>query len=310
MRIDRVLTVATALIVGLLFAGGPGGLGVQAQDASIEKELTAGPEEVGILLEEPTIFEFTITYSGPAATIEDTVPAEFVVNSVEPSAGSASFAKNGHGVRGSTDIDWTLSDAADGATLVVQIQTAENPGRRGGRGPFYQPSDCGELLLNDGAVARDELGGVIAGPTQSLSVLATDRVEGSQPCEQDLALRKTVDNANPAEGDEIVFTLTVEHLGPTFVENVEVTDMLPSGVTFVSATASQGSYDAANGLWSVGTLDADGIEGPAEATLQIRVTVDDGTSGQTIENLAEITNASKDDPDPSNNQDSASFTVQ
>ncbi len=310
MRIDRVLTVATALIVGLLFAGGPGGLGVQAQDASIEKELTAGPEEVGILLEDPTVFEFTITYSGPAATVEDVVPGEFVVNSAMASAGSASFTKNGQGVRGSTSVEWILSEPVDGATLVVQIQTAENPGRRGGDGPFYQPSDCGELLLNEGAVARDELGGVIAGPTQSLSVLATDRVDGSQPCEQDLALRKTVDDANPSEGDEIVFTLTLEHLGPTFVEDVEVTDELPEGVSFVGASASLGSYDADAGLWEVGTLDADGIEGPAEATLEIRVSVADGTSGETIENLAEITNASKDDPNLANNQDSASFTVQ
>lgn len=307
MPINRILAVTTALIVGLLLAGGPI---AQAQDATIEKEQTAGPEEVGILLSEPTVFEFTITYSGPAATVEDTVPAEYVVNGVEASAGDASFAKNGNGVRGSTSIEWNLPNPADGATLVVEIQTAKNPGKRGGQGPLYMPSDCGELLLNDGAVAVAENGDLIAGPTDSLSVLATDRVEGSQPCEQDLALSKTVDDANPAEGDEIAFTLTVEHLGPTFVEDVEVTDMLPEGVSFVGARASQGSYDADSGVWQVGTLDADGIEGPAEATLEIRVTVNDGTSGQTIENVAEITNASKDDPDLSNNQDSASFTVQ
>lgn len=308
MFINRILTVTTALIVGLLLASGPG---AQAQEADLEKELTAGPEEVGILLEEPTVFEFTITYSGPAATVEDVVPAEFVVNGVEASAGDASFAKNGNGVRGSTSIEWTVPDT-DGAdeTLLVEIQTAENPGRRGGAGPFYQPSDCGELLLNDGAMALDESGNVIAGPTQSLSVLATDRVDGSQACEQDLALSKTVDDTNPAEGDELLFTVTVEHLGPTFVENVEVTDELPAGVSFVGSNASQGSYDAESGLWAIGTLDADGIEGPSEATLEIRVSVDDGTSGQTIENVAEITDASKDDPTLSNNRDSASFTVQ
>lgn len=310
MQINRIFAVTTALIIGLLLTGGASGLTAQAQEASIEKELTAGPEQVGILLESPTAFEFTITYSGPAATVEDTVPAEFVVNGLSASSGSASSAKNGRGVRGSTSIAWNLPSAADGATLVVEIETAENPGRHGGRGPFYQPSDCGELLLNDGAVAVDENGALLAGPTPSLSVLATDRVDGSQPCEQDLALSKTVDNANPAEGDEIVFTVTVEHLGPTFVANVEVTDELPSGVGFVGASASQGSYDPESGLWTIGTLDADGIEGPADATLQMRVRVEDGTSGQTIENLAEITDASKDDPNLANNRDSASFTVQ
>ncbi len=103
--------------------------------------------------------------------------------------------------------------------------------------------------------------------------------------------------------------MTLEHLGPTFVEDVEVTDELPEGVTFVCAGATRGSYDESDGLWEVGTLDADGIEGPAEATLEIRVSVADGTSGETIENLAEITNASRDDPNLANNQHSASVTV-
>ena len=37
-----------------------------------------------------------------------------------------------------------------------------------------------------------------------------------------------------------------------------MTDLLPAGLTFVSATPSQGTYNRATGVWTVGTVDAGG----------------------------------------------------
>ena len=36
---------------------------------------------------------------------------------------------------------------------------------------------------------------------------------------------------------------------------MQVTDLLPAGLTFVSATPSQGTYDSVTGVWTVGTVD-------------------------------------------------------
>ena len=74
------------------------------------------------------------------------------------------------------------------------------------------------------------------------------------PQQADLALSKTVSNAAPNVGDTITYTVTLSNLGPDAATNVQVTDLLPDGVSFVSATPSQGTYNSLSGLWTVGTV--------------------------------------------------------
>ena len=92
-------------------------------------------------------------------------------------------------------------------------------------------------------------------------------------CEQkaDIKIEKTVDNPNPQCDDYVNFTIKVTSLGPNSASGIEVTDLLPSGLNYVSSTASQGSYNSTTGIWNVGTL-ASG----AFATLTIKVKVDCG----------------------------------
>ena len=122
--------------------------------------------------------------------------------------------------------------------------------------------------------------------------------------EHDLVVTKTVDNATPNEGDTINYTVTLTNNGPTDGTGVEITDVLPSGLTYVSDTATQGSYDSATGVWVVGSL-ADGVN----ATLAITATVDGGTGGTVITNTAQITAADQFDPDSTNDSDSVDITV-
>ena len=56
----------------------------------------------------------------------------------------------------------------------------------------------------------------------------------------------------------MTFTVTATNNGPAAVTGVHVTDLLPSGYTFVSATPSVGTYAAATGSWAVGTLTGTG----------------------------------------------------
>lgn len=126
----------------------------------------------------------------------------------------------------------------------------------------------------------------------------------------DLELTKSADNITPGISDEVQFTLTVENKGPNDATGVEVTDLLPAGLSFNSATPGAGTYDEGTGLWDIGTIaNGDTVD------LTISTTVDD--TG-TIVNEAEITASDVLDPDstPGNNvpteddQDSETLDVQ
>lgn len=122
----------------------------------------------------------------------------------------------------------------------------------------------------------------------------------------DLEIAKTVNNSNPVIGETITYTLSVTNPGEFKATGIRVTDQLPSGVTFVSATASQGSFNASSGIWNIGTL----AEGDTTTvTLSINATVNSGTLGNTIINNASITALNETDPELNNNSASVGITV-
>jgi uncharacterized repeat protein (TIGR01451 family) len=71
----------------------------------------------------------------------------------------------------------------------------------------------------------------------------------------DLELSKVVDNASVIHGQSLQYTLTVTNKGVDTATNVQVKDVLPSNLQYVSDN-SGGTYDTAQGLWAVGTLAA------------------------------------------------------
>ena len=93
----------------------------------------------------------------------------------------------------------------------------------------------------------------------------------------DLAISASVNNATPAAGANVTFTLTVTNNGPNNATGVVVNDFLPTGLTYVSDDGG-GAYNSGTGLWTVGAL-ANG----ASATLHIVATAD---STEPLENLA------------------------
>jgi len=115
----------------------------------------------------------------------------------------------------------------------------------------------------------------------------------------DIAITKAVSDPTPSVGTNVTFTVTAHNNGPDPTTALQVTDLVPAGLTFVAATASQGTYTPATGVWDVGVL-ASG----ASATLQITARVNGTTP---VVNSARRTSSTPVDPVSGN--DVASSTV-
>ena len=127
----------------------------------------------------------------------------------------------------------------------------------------------------------------------------------------DLSLAKTVSNATPANGANVTYTLSLTNSAASNqTAAATVNDMLPLGVTFVSASG-YGTYDSGTGIWTVPSI------APGQ-TRAISITVNvTATSGATVTNTAEVASSNRADPDSSPNNGitgeddyaSRSFTV-
>jgi len=144
--------------------------------------------------------------------------------------------------------------------------------------------------------------GTNEGATDSATANVTVAIQQS-----DLQLDKSVNNTAPLVTTNVDFTITVTNVGPDDATNVDVTDVLPTGFTYVSDSATQGTYNSGTGIWSVGTLVLNQTE-----TLTITVTVNITGS---YTNYAEITASDQVDPNSipgngsTNEDDDDSVTV-
>jgi len=100
-------------------------------------------------------------------------------------------------------------------------------------------------------------------------------------------------------GQNLTYTLTVTNLGPSTASSVTLTDTLPAGVTFVSASPGC-SYEAGQVLATVGTLSS----GSAS---DFTVTVTSGTSGLITNTLTAASPTA--DPNSANNTATVVTTV-
>ena len=84
----------------------------------------------------------------------------------------------------------------------------------------------------------------------------------------DLQLIKTASTSTVSAGQTYAYTLALSNTGTATATGVQVRDLIPTGLTYVSSTASQGSYNQTTGIWTVGTVAVG-----ASLTLTITVTV-------------------------------------
>jgi len=166
------------------------------------------------------------------AAVTDLLPAGLALISATPSRGTYDAAT---GV-------WSVGPVAVAGPAATLTMTARvvGPQARADRAAITAADQYDPVAANNAAIVAET------------------------PRQADLSLTQAVDNPTPPPGGVIVLTLTLANAGPDAATGVTVADLLPAGLTFVSAAPGQGTYDPAAGVWTVGTVPAG-----ARPTLQI-----------------------------------------
>jgi uncharacterized repeat protein (TIGR01451 family) len=241
----------------------------QQADVAITKTVSNSTPNVG----DTITYTITVTDNGPdnATNVDvvDTLPAGLVPISASPSVGSYNSATGG----------WTVGNLSNGMSQTLEITArVTSPG----------------LVTNLAAITHaDQFDPDTANNTASILVT---------PEQADLVISKSVSDSTPNVGGAVTYTVTLSDIGPNNATSVEVLDALPSGLSFVAALPSEGSYDPSTGLWTVGTVD---VGSPQTLTVEATVSSPDPQT-----NVATITHSDQFDPVTANNTATTTLTPQ
>jgi uncharacterized repeat protein (TIGR01451 family) len=89
-------------------------------------------------------------------------------------------------------------------------------------------------------------------PTERLGILELPQDLEITPTILDLELSQTVDNAAPQVGDTVILSITATNKGPAIATNMQVKDLLPQNLVFVST--DQTTYNSQTGVWAIANL--------------------------------------------------------
>lgn len=154
----------------------------------------------------------------------------------------------------------------------------------------------GNLYRFNLASGNVELGPINTGPGTPAGICL--KGEPTAATSADVSITKA-DTPDPVSvGGVLTYTLGVSNAGPNDATGVSVTDQLPAGTTFISATSTQGSCGLAVG--TVTCSPGTGANG-GSATITIKVVP---TTKTTLSNVAHV-QATEADPNPADNSATA-----
>jgi uncharacterized repeat protein (TIGR01451 family)/CSLREA domain-containing protein len=259
-----------------------GALSITDDDADVNITKTDGLTEAT----PGTSHTYTVTVTNPGnhqvddAAVADTLPAALTGATWSCAAVGGAVCDQ---LSGAGDLATTV-DLAPGSSVVITIEGTIDPSARG-------------AMSNTATVAL--AAGLLEDPNPADNT-ATD--DTTLVPSIDLSLTKTDDVDPVIAGTPLVYTLEVSNAGPSDATGVEVTDTLPAGVTF--ASASPGCVEAAG----VVTCTVGDLAAGATTTLVVSVDVDADTRGQ-LSNTAGVT-AVETDSDPGNDSDTETTDVE
>ena len=206
------------------------------------------------------------------------------------------------------DADVVLLDGNDDVVDILRVRTSSLPVATAFYTPypgctFLSPPTDLQIDAQRKGVDRSPDG---VGPWRNTPGVGADSYEtrcgGNAPAgaAADLQVTKMAGAASILVGANVRFTVTVTNLGPNIGSTLIVTDTLPAGLTYVSHATSAGTYSAATGLWTLGSLAVG-----ASQTLTLTAS---GNSVGTWTNTATVA-SDNSDPVTANNTASAAVTV-
>ena len=267
-------TVTVTNAFGCSSSSAPVAVTVSTTSADIQMTLTANPTSASVGGQTITL-SLNASNAGPsdASGIKATIPlpAGLAVLAVEPPP--TPYDPN-------TGI-WSIGPLQSGTAVAIQI--------------LVQVAQPGQFSVTATKTAENEPDPDTANDSATVAITG-------QPT-ADVHVTMTVDNPSPLVGQSVKFLLTTANSGPSDATGVQVTDLLPPGLQFGSASPSGSTtYDSSTGFWAVGSL-ANG----ASATLSIVATV---TQPGLITNNATKTAENEVDPNPGSDTAAASLNAQ
>jgi uncharacterized repeat protein (TIGR01451 family) len=239
-----------------------------------------GPIEAGA----DAVFTIVVTNNGPDVAenvvVTDTVPAGFTTT-------------NTACVLDSGTLTCTYATLAVGAANAQTITLTKTTTR----------DDCG-TISNTATVSSDTQDTNTGNNSSTATITVT-----CAPVEADVTITKSAESATVLQGANAVFTILVESLDDTdAATGVVVTDVLPAGLTFVSATGTGVTCTEA-----AGTVTCT-LSGPLAAQDSVTITLtatvaSDATCGATITNTATVSAATGSNTNDQNDSASADITV-
>ncbi len=129
--------------------------------------------------------------------------------------------------------------------------------------------------------------------------------DSAQSAQSDIAVTNSASSAAPSVGDTVTYTVTATNNGSSDNTGVQITALLPSGLTYVSSSPDAGTtYTSSTGVWNIGA-----ITNGSTKTLTITATVNSNQGGNTITTTASKTASDITDPTSGNNSASAAVNV-
>ena len=236
-------------------------------DLSLTK--TASPDPV--IAGKDLTYMLVVTNAGPAAA------AGVILTDPLP-AGMTFVSADAGGTEASGTVTWAIGAVPSGGSVTLTLVVRPDPSTTG-------------IVMNAATVAATTADQDATDNDASAAVT----VDAPTAVTADLSVTKTVDDDAPTAGDLVTYTITVTDEGPADATGVVVKDDLPHGLNFISAKASEGTYDDHSGTWDVGDLALGDVE-----RLEIRAKV---ASDETIDNVASV--AAVDQSDPVEGNDAA-----
>ena len=234
-------TVSATLSCGAIVASSPVNV-ILCTDVSVTKTVNNSAPLFGTAV----IFTITATNNGPnnatGVSVTDLLGTGYTYQT--------SIAPQGTSYNPTSGL-WSIGGMSNGQTLALTVTAFVNA-----TGSYANTATINSAEQPDNNSANN---------TQTVTPVPV-----SSALSSDISVTKTVDIAAPAFGGTVIFTIIARNLSTSTnnATGIVVTDILPSGYTYVSNTAGQGTFNSATGIWTVGSLNIN-----TASTLTITATV-------------------------------------